>query len=164
MTLHRIIALLLLTWALLACTPRATTPVTVSELQQHFETEGFTFTELPAEGFEVPLGTRRVGLSPDGFVQVQIYGDDTPNRVALTVSGLPQNNRSEVYMPHMVFVAQRLVPEWGDANQWLTAQLGFGQNQLQNIAREERGDYSVIFSSTRDVLNLMMSLRGDSAF
>lgn len=123
--------LILTVWCLLGCsTPPPTTPPTVSQLQSLFEAKGFTFTDLPAEGFEASLRAHRVGLSGDGCVQVRIYGETIPNRVALTVSGLPARNRTDVYFPDMVAVAQGLVPEWGDANQWLNTQIGFGQNQI----------------------------------
>lgn len=158
--MNRYFLVIVMALVLVGCgTSESHTTTTVHDLRTHFVQEGFTFTELPAEGFEAPLGPRTIGISEDGFVQVQIYGETIPNRVALTVSGLPERNRTDVYFPDMVTIAQGLVPEWGDASQWLNTQIGFGQNQIQNVAREQRGNYEIVFSSTQDVLNLIMTIR-----
>jgi hypothetical protein len=128
----------------------------VEELQEKFEQEGFTFTELPPSDIEPHLGPIRNGISSDGFIQVQIYGNNTPTRVALGIRGLSEHNRIEHHIPKMVMVAQTLVPEWGDANVWFSTQAGMGQNRIQHHVQEHRGNYDIQFSATRNVLTLMM--------
>jgi hypothetical protein len=152
--------LLLVSFLLTACGGQTQNPnVAVEALQEKFEQEGFAFTELPHSDIEPHLGPIRNGISSDGFIQVQIYGNNAPARVTLGIRGLSEQNRIEHHIPMLVMVAQTLVPEWGNANEWFSTQAGMGQNRIQHIVSEQRGNYDLDFSATRDVLTLMMTIR-----
>jgi hypothetical protein len=150
-------------FTMMGCAEQPSTQLSeVEELQRYFEQEGFTFTLTPTTDVATRWGQLvRLGRIEDESVLVAIYGDDTPTRVTMRVRGHPLEDRAEVHTPHMVRLLQTMVPEWGDANTWLSTQMGLSQNQEEHHIVEHRGNVTVEFNGTPNVLDLSMTLQAE---